>query len=258
MAVQKLVLAEGERILSLMFLSPEEIGLVSMVSNLGSLVLRLVFAPIEEIAFTAFAVQRSSEESKKLILKSVVLVETSVGLLSAMFGPPLCEAVLTVLYGTKWVEATYLLQIYSLMILVFALNGCFEAYFFAVADSKRMRYSFIAQWVAFGSLVASVSLFAHWGPIAILIGNTGSMIVRIVWASTSFLKISDPVHPSSLKVYRNIAIGAIVSALAIRTVKDQTVYMQLLVGGSLALVTVLSILSTLRATITDIDSSKRI
>lgn len=259
MAVQKLVLAEGERILSLMFLSPEEIGLVSMVSNLGSLVLRLVFAPIEEIAFTSFAVQRSSVESKKLILKSIVLLETSVGLLSAMFGPPLCEAILTVLYGTKWTEATYLLQIYSLMILVFALNGCFEAYFFAVADSKRMRYSFIAQWVAFGSLVASVSFFAHWGPVAILIGNTASMIVRILWASTSFSKISDPVHPSAFKVFRNIVIGDIVSALAIRTVTSQTVYMQLLVGGSLALVTVLSILRTLHAAITtNIDSSKRI
>ena len=258
MAVQKLVLAEGERILSLMYLSPEEIGLVSMVSNLGSLVLRLVFAPIEEIAFTAFAVPRSSEESKKHILKSVVLVETSVGFLSALFGPPLCEAVLTVLYGTKWVEATYLLQTYSLMILVFALNGCFEAYFFAVANSKRMRYSFVAQWAAFGSLFASVSLTADWGPIAILIGNSVSMIVRIVWASTSFSKVSDPVHPAALKVIRNIVIGAIVSAIAVTTVRGTGIYLELLIGGLVALITVLSILRTLRNAITDIDRSKRI
>ncbi|CAD7936454.1 unnamed protein product [Amoebophrya sp. A120] len=56
LSVQKLALAEGEKMLLVyLFPDPAVWGTFALVTNLGSLVLRLLFAPIEDLAFTFFS-----------------------------------------------------------------------------------------------------------------------------------------------------------------------------------------------------------
>ncbi|CAD7944159.1 unnamed protein product [Amoebophrya sp. A25] len=57
LAVQKLVLAEGEKVLLLLWFSdaPEVWGTYALITNLGSLVLRLLFAPVEDVAYAFFS-----------------------------------------------------------------------------------------------------------------------------------------------------------------------------------------------------------
>jgi len=253
MGTQKMFLAEGERVLTITFLTPEEIGLVSVASNLGSLVLRLVFAPIEDIAFTAFATQK---KDRLKILKSVLVIEGAVGAMALSFGPQLAEPVLAILYGQRWTTAAPLLKIFCAMIFVFALNGCLEAYFFAVVDSGKIRKSFVAQWVSFTALVGTIWLTSSLGPASIFIGNTVSMLVRIVWTFSAFTEISDPVHPWSGKIGVRIMLGALVCAACLHVVPVKTVITSLAVGGAAAFGTLLSIQSKLREVLRSLKDSK--
>lgn len=53
-------------------------GVFGLVSNLGSIVLRLLFAPIEEIAYSAFSAskERAEErESSLSLLRALVLLQ---------------------------------------------------------------------------------------------------------------------------------------------------------------------------------------
>lgn len=52
---EKLVLSEGSKLALVGFESSYNQGVYGLVANLGSLVVRLLFTPIEEAAFTAFS-----------------------------------------------------------------------------------------------------------------------------------------------------------------------------------------------------------
>ena len=86
------------------------------------------------------------------------------------------------MYGSLWSASdtvVHLLQFYCLLLLFFAVNGSLEAYFFAVADQRRIRMSLAAQVAAFAVfvIVARLSL-PSCGPLAILMGNAASMLLR--------------------------------------------------------------------------------
>lgn len=53
--MEKLVLSEGSKLALVGFESSYNQGVYGLVANLGSLVVRLLFTPIEEAAFTAFS-----------------------------------------------------------------------------------------------------------------------------------------------------------------------------------------------------------
>jgi oligosaccharide translocation protein RFT1 len=54
-AAEKLLLAEGSKLALVGFQGSYDQGVYGLVANLGSLVVRLLFTPIEEAAFTAFS-----------------------------------------------------------------------------------------------------------------------------------------------------------------------------------------------------------
>jgi O-antigen/teichoic acid export membrane protein len=47
---------------------------------------------------------------------------------------------LELLYGEKWIHAASALSIYCVLILLFALNGLTEAYFFAAASPAELMF----------------------------------------------------------------------------------------------------------------------
>ena len=263
MSFQKLFLTEGERMLSLGFFSPDEIGLLGMVSNLGSIVLRLLFAPIEDIAFTALSRTKNRPERRR-VLQSVLFIEAAFGLLALTFGPPVSHSALLVMYGSRWsgTTAVPLLQVYCGMILLFALNGCFEAYYFAVADSRQIRLSLVAQWVAFALFGGTTWALAAYGPIAILIGNAVSMVARIAWTFTVFDSWSEPVHPLLSFIIKRILIGATIAVAALRLVHFGTfisssvhvAVAQLAMAGAVGMATLASIFRPIKLVLSDVKS----
>jgi O-antigen/teichoic acid export membrane protein len=255
MATQKMFLAEGERILTLSFFSSEEAGLVSVASNLGSLLLRLIFAPIEDIAFTAFA--RESRPNSLKILRAVLLIEVTVGLLALGFGPVLAEPILFVLYGDRWTAAAPLLRIFLSMIVLFALNGCLEAYFYATVGSAKIRLSFVAQWVSFGALVLTVWLFSDQGPTSILFANSISMTVRILWSLTAFSKVSEVIHPWTTFVLVRVLVGATINWFFISRLPIASSHLgKLAVGASIGLMTLFAIQKRLRTVLASLHTVK--
>ena len=74
MVLLKLVLTEGEKLLLLLLFEEHHWGVFGLVSNLGSIVLRLLFAPIEEIAYSAFGAKKQRESSLQL-LRALLLLQ---------------------------------------------------------------------------------------------------------------------------------------------------------------------------------------
>lgn len=219
MSFQKFFLAEGERMLSVSLLSAEAIGQLALVNNVGSLVLRIVFAPIEDIASSALAVHKSSLPIRIQTLQSVFLIQVSIGLLALAFGPQSARAALHLLYGVQWAtsaSAVLLLQFYCLLLLLFAVNGTFEAYYFAIGDSSRIRTSLVSQWLASAAFVGvACAALPYYGPLSILMGNAASMIVRSACCLPIFGSLYDPLHPLLKHVALRILAGSAVSHLAL-------------------------------------------
>lgn len=62
LAGQKLLLSEGEKMLLKIFFSESTWGVFALVSNFGSLILRLLFAPVEDVAFSFFSALSAGRE----------------------------------------------------------------------------------------------------------------------------------------------------------------------------------------------------
>ncbi len=205
--------------LSVSLLPSVAIGQLALVNNVGSLVLRIVFHPIEDIAATALALDKSCAKSRMQTLQSVFLIQVTIGLLGLAFGPQTARAALHILYGSQWStseSSVLLLQFYCLLLLLFAVNGTFEAFYFAIGDSTRIRTSLAAQWLA-SAAFAGVAWAAlpYYGPLAILMGNAASMILRSACCLPIFSSITDPFHPLLKRVSLSIAAGGAASHLAL-------------------------------------------
>ena len=269
MSVQKFFLAEGEKMLSVALLSPEAIGQLALVNNVGSLILRLIFAPIEDIASSALAVQKSSPQSRMKTLQSIFLIQVSIALLAIAFGPPCARAALHILYGSQWSASdavVLLLQSYCFLLLPFAANGSLEAYFFATAAAPRITSSLAAQWAAFAALVAvSWACLPALGPLAILLGNAVSMLLRSLYCLTIFDSAAQPLHPQLKPVALRIAAGAAAARLALFSLPEhwllppaspsRAALTQCAVVGAVALLTLLSVRRPFTSALTSVKSS---
>lgn len=267
MSFQKLFLTEGERMITLAYLPPEGVGQLGLVNNAGSLVLRIFFAPIEDIAFTAFTKPDNDRETRLALLRSVLLVQVSIASLGIAFGIPLCEAVIYVLYGPEWarqLSVVRMLQFYCVLLMVFALNGSLEAYYLAVASSKQLRLSLVSQWVVFASLIIGVFIASPLGAVAILIGNGISMLVRIAWCFTVFDSVFDPFHSSFLRVLGTIFTAGVMFQLSLggfsEFLRDATPLKKhtlvLALATFLALGTILIILPRIKGTLLELKKKQ--
>ena len=262
MSVQKLFLAEGEKFLTLMYLSSESVGKLSLVNNLGSLVLRLIYAPIEDIAFSACTQSKSKTERIK-VLQSVLLVEILVGLTGLAFAVPVCQSIVYLLYGTVWSsdpELVLLLQVYvSVLLILFAANGALEAYYFAVANSVQIRTSFVYQWAAFAVLticICGLSATTNYEPgLMILIGNGLSMIVRITGTLQIFNSWKNMFHPLFKTLTMRVLVGGIILRIILLYLDTNTPFAQLGTSCVCAAATLASIFRPVKTVL--IDNIKR-
>jgi oligosaccharide translocation protein RFT1 len=174
--------SQGERLVLLISSSPDQIGVYGFVSDLGSLVARIIFAPIETSVFHVCA---SSERVPVDVLSVATRVVLCVGLSAAAFGPPLAPPVLTALYGAKWsgedAQGTFaaICRVFPLM----ALNGITEAVANArLADKRLGLYNLLLAGVTVVYFVLMAGLNWQFGTPGAVYANGVNMGLRSIMA----------------------------------------------------------------------------
>jgi oligosaccharide translocation protein RFT1 len=198
-ALGKLVLAEGSKAVLAIVTSPAVQGVYGLVNNLGSLVVRTLFQPYEEIVFVSFSTQEKATnvaalEHQATLLSRLTQVVCIIGGLSACFGPSYSYVALRILYGEAWAssEAPAALGLYSIYVALLAMNGTLEAFLHGVADRTSLFHNNIVLIVTsllhMGLSVLSVRTYGARG---LLVADSANMILRILyccWYMKSYFK----------------------------------------------------------------------
>eukprot|EP01083_Nonionella_stella_P282874 962689_1 len=231
----KFALTEGEKyIMVFINRSTSDQGVYSLVQNLGSLILRFFFQPLEESANAEFSLllndpDSNEERAKKrktdashiliLLLKLVTLV----GLLGVSFGPNYSFVALDVLYGKQWSnsDAPSLLSWYCGYLLILGVNGITEAFIFSVIpNDELLRYNGILS--LFTGVYLACSFFflrvLHLGPLGMIFANTINMLFRVSWSVNFITKYSRKFPAVRISAWSCIPSMKILCLLAVSSI----------------------------------------
>ena len=205
-SIEKLLLQEGEKFVLKFTETLINQGTFSVISNLGSLVVRFLFLPIEEISFNLFSKLLSGTstdtpaESQKnatanenhricfdilvLVLKFMILM----GFIFVFFGPNYSYVALEILYGPNYGRSTsapFILSVFCFYVLFLGVNGITEAMFSAAASGKQLRRHNVSL-IIFSALYIflSVVLVKRYETVGLIIANCLNMLVRICYSLT--------------------------------------------------------------------------
>lgn len=218
-AIEKLVLAEGTKMAAATTQSAYHQGIYGLVSNLGSLVVRTFFQPLEEAAFLAFShsshnatisesnrrkLQISSSSSSittttaitkdVALLKALLQTALLLGCIGAAFAPAYSHLALLLGYSTRWAntEAPIALAAYGLLLLpLLAVNGILEAYVHAVANERELYQAnmclvgaaigHVGVCIATQQLTSCDAIVVVRGSLGLIIADGVNMVVRILF-----------------------------------------------------------------------------
>jgi oligosaccharide translocation protein RFT1 len=200
-AIGKLVLAEGSKAVLALVTSTTVQGVYGLVNNLGSLVVRTLFQPFEEIVFVSFS-KDGSAASKPQLTKQAGLLSclcqsiSIIGGLSACFGPAYAYSALRILYGEKWAtsDAPAALGLYSMYVALLALNGTLEAFLHGVASESYLhKNNLVLVAASMIHLGISITAVKFHGAMGLLVADSVNMLLRIgyclLFTQTYFAKI---------------------------------------------------------------------
>ena len=182
--VLKWFLEQGENIVMVWLGTAEQGGAYAVVTNLGSIIVRLLFQPVEERSLAAFGELENGNKRQPLfrLFSLLINILLKLGLVFVCFGPPFSHLLLHILYGERWSSvamAPRLLSWYCVYILVLALNGVCEALVQGSASQRDLRsYNFYV--VVFSiSFLLSLVVLVHYGPVGMIVANLAKMGCRI-------------------------------------------------------------------------------
>ncbi|MEE6519978.1 hypothetical protein FKM82_017748 [Ascaphus truei] len=168
-------------------------GVYDIVNNLGSLVARFIFLPIEESFYVFFAkvlergkdvgCQRKEDVSTATeVLASLLKLVTLIGLTITAFGYAYSQLALDI-YGGSMLSAgsgPSLLRCYCLYVLLLAINGVTECFTFATMSKDQVdRYNYVMLGLSLSFLAFSYYMTGWLGSVGFILANCFSMGLRI-------------------------------------------------------------------------------
>ncbi|KAI9009162.1 Rft protein-domain-containing protein [Hyaloraphidium curvatum] len=190
--VLKFLLNEGDRLLLNWFASLEQQGVWAFVFNYGSLVVRILFLPVEDSlrAFMSKSDTGTPAGRKALagVLSTILHIYLTYLALPMWFlAPAFAEPLVALVGGAGWLKTgtAGALAVYCCFLPVLASNGVTEAFVQTLADSATMsRYSsrLVLFWIAFaGSAWALMVGFVHWGAAGMICAAALNAALRLEW-----------------------------------------------------------------------------
>jgi oligosaccharide translocation protein RFT1 len=178
----QVLFSQGERMVLLWSSTAEQIGIYGFVSDLSSLVVRLVFAPIEASVFSVCASRQTAPVDEFCLGSRIVLY---VGLSAAAFGPSLGLPVLNRVYGEKWsgpiARSTF--AAFCRVMPFMSLNGVTEAFANArLAAAALELYNLKLTGVTVVYFALMFVLARLFGPAGAIYANGVNMSLRSAMA----------------------------------------------------------------------------
>ena len=190
--VLKHLLTVGDQIMMIWFgVSHLQKGSYRLVNDLGSLVARIVFQPIEETLRTYFGQSLGSGQPKKEVRKeSQKLLQIAcrlnvvLAIYFVFFATNYTDLLLYLLYSKRDAGTSTILGIYCLYVPVMGINGVTEAFVQAVGDANMLKlqgFYMFACWIAFTFISASLVTFG-FGLSGLIIANIVNLGMRILFS----------------------------------------------------------------------------
>ncbi|XP_053456849.1 protein RFT1 homolog [Nycticebus coucang] len=191
----KQFLTEGERYVMtfLNVLNFGDQGVYDIVNNLGSLVARLIFQPVEESFYVFFAKVLEREKDATLqkqedvavaamVLEFLLKLALLAGLTITVFGFAYSQLALDIYGGVMLSSGSgpVLLRSYCFYVLLLAINGVTECFTFAAMSKEEVdRYNFTMLALSSSFLVLSYILTCWCGSVGFILANCFNMAIRI-------------------------------------------------------------------------------
>ena len=184
-SIIKFGLTEGEKVVMIALeINARTQGIYSLVSNLGSLIARYVFAQIEKTANTEFSKLNVATNKTVItdILSNVLKMVSILAILCIVFSPNYSFMALDILYGEKWrgTEAPNALALYCWYLLLLSINGITEAFVQSETPDKFYQIFLVIVTVIYWFSVAHLM---EMGVSGLIYANCINMMVRIAYNS---------------------------------------------------------------------------
>jgi oligosaccharide translocation protein RFT1 len=169
----------------------ENKGAYRLVSDLGSLVARIVFQPLEEAsrAYFSKALTNVSDPAEKhaeakTLLAMMIQLQILFGTYFIFFAPNYTRLLLTLLYRKGTLEAARLLSLYCIYVPIMGINGITEAFFQAVAPAEKLASQTLYMIILWAVYIVSCYWFdaLSFGASGIIFANMMNMALRIGFA----------------------------------------------------------------------------
>ena len=192
--VVKHLLTVGDKIALLAFSVPvEQKGAYRLVNDLGSLVARILFLPVEETSRAFYSktltnVEVSKEKGKQIydILSVLVKSHLLLGGCFMFLASNYTRLLLDILYPAKSANAAHLLSMFCCYVPFLGLNGITEAFLQAVGDStilKKQALFMVLFWCMFSSSCFLFMVYYDYGSYGLILSNMVNMLCRIIFSS---------------------------------------------------------------------------
>lgn len=249
-SILKHILTVGDKILLISLNIPNhERGMYRLVSDLGSLIARLLFQPLEEIVRNYFSKELTGKLTKKALTTTKTLLvlllkfHFLLGSFFVFFAPFYTKLLLKTLYNSEKAtdEAALVLGVYCLYIPFMGINGITEAFLQGVGDPKiiqKQSLYLIVFWIMFTcTFYVSYPIF---GISSLILANMVNLLCRILFSyvySCSFYKS----YYISLALPRPLVILAFCASCLVLSLSTLSLVGNLILGISLGLTTLMII-----------------
>ncbi|KAK5578876.1 hypothetical protein RB653_008551 [Dictyostelium firmibasis] len=235
-SIYKLLLQEGEKFVLFFSETNQGQAIFAIVSNLGSLIVRFLFLPIEETCFLMFPklfptiktdttknnnnereINNENYKNGANVLIVIMKFLFLVSLIFTCFGPGFSHLLLNLLYKNKFKDtnAGVLLGFYCLYVGFLAVNGVSESFVHSVAKEDQLK---VVNWVliiiGFIYLLFTLIFCKLFQNIGIILANCLNMLLRIIYSiyfMKSFFKDIKDIKLSKMIPNKMVILSFIVS-----------------------------------------------